>query len=139
MTFPALLSTAASALALLLSLVLFFANATDTSLQGDFQKRQTELQGQQQQFQLQQQQLQQQQQLINTVNQLSQQVVPQVVNDLKAVAAKHRNTKIKNLLIKHGQNPDEPAADESTDKTSDATKGAATPPKAATPAPASKP
>ena len=134
MTFPALLSTAASALALLLSLILFFANATDTGLQSDFQKRQTELQGQQQQFQLQQQQLQQQQQLINNVNQLSQQVVPAVVNDLRTLAIEHKNTKIKNLLIKHGENFDEPAPEKSSDP-----KSTSTPPKPATSAPAARP
>jgi uncharacterized protein YlxW (UPF0749 family) len=102
MTFPALLSTASAALALILSLILFFTNATNENVQEDLRRRELDLATEQGQFQAQQQHLQQQQQIINTATTLKDQVGPAVVNDLKTIAADKKNDKIKNLLTKYG-------------------------------------
>ncbi len=123
MTFPALLSAAAAALSVLISIFLFFGNNGNQELSSKLQKRQAELQTEQGQFQLQQQQLQAQQQVINTANQLGQQVGPAVIADLKTVAKENKNDKIKNLLIKYGVNPEDPAP--AADKDKDKDKGTA--------------
>jgi hypothetical protein len=111
MKFPAILSTAAAALCLALSVWLFFASASDHSLQSDLQKRQTTLPTHQQDFQIAQQGLQTQQQQIQTANTLAEKVGPSVVTDLVTLAKTNKNDKIKKLLSKYGVNADDvPAA-----------------------------
>jgi uncharacterized membrane-anchored protein len=138
MTFPALLSSAAAVLSVLISLVLFFGNDKNQARSAELQRGQAELQTEQQQFQLQQQQIQAQQQVINTANQLQQQVGPAVIADLKTLAKENKNDKIKNLLTKYGVALEEPAP--AADKEKDAAKGATPAPSTGTkPAGTTKP
>lgn len=104
------ISVAASGLSLLLSIIIFAVGNTNQSLQAEIQKHQLELQKQQEQ--------------INTGNQISQQVGPNLLRDMAVVSLK--NEKMKALLGKHGYNVQQatPAP------------GAAAPGGAAAPAPA---
>jgi len=81
-------SVAASGLSLLLSIIIFAVGNSNQSLQAEIQKQQLELQKQQEQ--------------INTGNQISQQVGPNLLRDMAVVSLK--NDKMKALLGKHGYN-----------------------------------
>lgn len=103
----AFLSTAAGAICVVLSVVLFMKSSSIQGLQANLQKQQQELQTQQQAAQLQQQQLQTQQQQINAGTQLAQQVGPAVMNDLGLLARDNKNEKLRKLLEKYGLKIDE--------------------------------
>ncbi len=81
-------SVAASGLSLLLSIIIFVVGNSNQGLQNEIQKQQLELQRQQEQ--------------INTGNQISQQVGPNLLRDMAVVSLK--NDKMKALLGKHGYN-----------------------------------
>lgn len=81
-------SVAASGLSLLLSIIIFAVGNSNQNLQAEVQKQQLELQKQQEQ--------------INTGNQISQQVGPNLLRDMAVVSLK--NDKMKALLGKHGYN-----------------------------------
>lgn len=100
MKIPFYISVAASALCLILSLVVFAVGNSNHTLQMEAQKQQKALQAQQQV-------LQEQQQEINAGNQISQQIGPSLLRDMAAVSVK--NTKMKDLLAKHGYNVQTPA------------------------------
>ena len=104
------ISVAASGLSLLLSIIIFAVGNSNQRLQAEVQKQQLELQTQQEQ--------------INTGNQISQQVGPNLLRDMAVASLK--NDKMKALLGKHGYNVQQatPAP------------GAAAPGGAAAPAPA---
>jgi hypothetical protein len=102
MNVPPILPTAAAALSLILSIWLFVASGTNSSLQGELQKKQTELQNEQQEVQLQNQQLQAQQEQIATGIKLAQEVGPAVVRDLGTLAVQNKNEAIKKMLSKYG-------------------------------------
>jgi predicted patatin/cPLA2 family phospholipase len=102
MKLPAILSTVAAGLCLVLSVWLFSANHANQSLQLELQAKQQDLQTQQQQVQLQQQQFQAQQQKITQANQISQQVGPAVFRDLGSLALQNKNENIKKFLAKYG-------------------------------------
>jgi hypothetical protein len=80
------ISTAASALALVLSIVLFIVGGTNQTLQADVQAQQTVLQ--------------QQQEEINRGNSISQQVGPALLRDMAVASTK--NEKMKALLAANG-------------------------------------
>ena len=80
------ISVAASALCLLLSIVLFWEGGVNQGLQNDVQAQQVKLE--------------QQQQEINKGQQIQQQVGPNLLNDMGVVAAK--DEKMKLLLAKYG-------------------------------------
>jgi hypothetical protein len=82
------ISVAASGLCLLLSIIIFAVGNSNQSLQVEVQKQQQELQKQQEQ--------------INTGNQISQQVGPNLLRDMAVASLK--NEKMKSLLGKHGYN-----------------------------------
>jgi hypothetical protein len=82
------ISVAASALSLLLGIILFAVGNSNQSLQAEIQKQQAEIQKQQEQ--------------INTGNQISQQVGPNLLRDMAVSSVK--NDKMKALLNKHGYN-----------------------------------
>ena len=88
MKIPFYISTAASGLSLILSIVIFTVGNSNQGLQMEVQKQQQELQKQQDQ--------------INTGNQISQQVGPALLRDMAASSVK--NEKMKALLAKHGYN-----------------------------------
>jgi hypothetical protein len=106
MKIPFYISVAASGISLILSVVLFSLGGTNQSLQGEIQKQQAELQKQQEQ--------------INTGNQISQKVGPELLRDMAISSIK--DEKMKALLAKHGYNVATPTP---------------TPASSATPAPAS--
>ena len=95
MKIPFYISTAATALCLILSIVVFAVGSSNYSLQ-------TELQKQQKTLQAQQQALQDQQREIDAGNQISQQIGPNLLRDMAAASVK--NEKMKALLAKHGYN-----------------------------------
>ncbi len=95
MKIPFYISVAASALCLILSLVVFAVGNSNHSLQLEAQKQQKALQAQQQA-------LQEQQREIDAGNQISQQIGPNLLRDMAASSVK--NTKMKDLLAKHGYN-----------------------------------
>ncbi len=99
---PALASTAISALAALLSLIVFFRVGSNLTLQTEMQKRSQDIQTQQQELELQKQQLQAMQQQVNTATQLSQQLGPQVIGSLKIVGMRGNNARIFAMLNKYG-------------------------------------
>jgi hypothetical protein len=80
------ISVAASGLCLLLSIIIFAVGNSNQSLQLEVQKQQQELQKQQEQ--------------INTGNQISQTVGPNLLRDMAVSSVK--NEKMKALLGKHG-------------------------------------
>jgi hypothetical protein len=88
MKIPYYISVAASALSVLLAIILFAVGNSNQSLQAEVQKQQAELQKQQEQ--------------INTGNQISQQVGPNLLRDMAISSVK--NEKMKALLAKHGYN-----------------------------------
>lgn len=104
-------SIGASLLGLILSIWLFISSSAAQGLQADLQTQQQSLQSQQLMVQTQQQRLQQQQEQIQSGNVLSQQVGPQVLQDLARRAVTNKNDKIRSLLAKHDLNIQEkPAA-----------------------------
>lgn len=104
-------SIAATLLSLVLSVWLFATSSSAQGLQEELQKQQQELQAQNQLVQAQQQKLQAQQEQIQSANVLSQQVGPQVLQDLANRAVK--NPKIEGLLSKYNLKVQEkPAAGE---------------------------
>ena len=110
MNIPSFLPIAATGVSLLLSLWLFVVSNTNSSLQGDLQKKQTDLQKEQQELQMQVQQFQNQQQQINTGVRLAKEIGPTVLRELGNLAVQNKNDAIKKLLAKHGvniqENPD---------------------------------
>jgi ribosomal protein S16 len=88
MKIPFYVSVASSALSLVLSIIIFTVGNSNQSLQTEVQKQQLELQKQQEQ--------------INTGNQISQQVGPNLLRDMATSSVK--NEKMKALLAKHGYN-----------------------------------
>jgi hypothetical protein len=105
------ISVAASALSLVLSIVLFAVGNSNQTLQAEVQTQQAELQKQQEE--------------INKASQISQQVGPALLRDMAVSSTK--NEKMKALLGKHGYTVSAPPATPAP--------GAATP--AHAPAPAS--
>jgi septal ring factor EnvC (AmiA/AmiB activator) len=95
MKIPFYISTAASALCLILSLVVFAVSRSNHGIQQDIKKQQQEIQKQQQALQAQQQE-------IEAGNQISQQIGPNLLRDMAAASVK--NEKMKALLAKHGYN-----------------------------------
>ncbi len=95
-------SVGASLLALVLAVWLLISSGSNISLQASLQKQQDEIQTRQQAVQLQQQQLQTQQQQIESGAQLAQQVGPAVLRDLAELQVQNKNTRIRDLLKKHG-------------------------------------
>ena len=87
MKIPFYISTAASALCLVLSLVVFAVGRSSHGIQQDIKKQQA---------------LQAQQQEIEAGNQISQQIGPNLLRDMAAASVK--NEKMKALLAKHGYN-----------------------------------
>ena len=102
MKFSSVLSVAAAALALLLSVWFFFVTTKNQSLQSDLQRKQQTIQTRTQAVQLQQQQLQAQQEQINAGTTLAQQVGPAVLKDLGTRAIQNKNDNIRTLLSKYG-------------------------------------
>jgi hypothetical protein len=99
MKIPFYVSLASTGLCLLLSIIIFAVGNSNQSIQAEVQKQQLELQKQQEQ--------------INTGNQISQQVGPNLLRDMATSSVK--NEKMKALLAKHGYNvtynpPASPAA-----------------------------
>ena len=88
MKIPFYISVAASALCLLLSIIVFAVGNSNQSLQAEVQKQQQTLQAQQEE--------------INAGNQISQQIGPNLLRDMAASSVK--NEKMKALLAKHGYN-----------------------------------
>jgi hypothetical protein len=80
------ISVAASALCLLLSIILFWEGGTNTTLQNEVQAQQVKLQ--------------QQQEEINKGTAIQQQVGPNLLNDMAVSSVK--NEKMKQLLAKNG-------------------------------------
>jgi len=97
-----LLSIVSGLLALLLSVVFYFKSSSVQGLSEDLQKQQDTLASEQRSFQTKQQVFQGQQQQVQSAMQLSQQVGPQVLNDLGLLARENKNDKIKKLLEKYG-------------------------------------
>lgn len=125
MTIPSLASIASSFLAVILSVVLFVSANTTQKLAKELQDKGAELQKQQQAVQQQQQIAQIEQQDVQKVN-TYQQLVPAVMGDLRAIALKEKDGRIRDLLTKYNVNMDEKAPE---------AKPAAAPAPAATPAP----
>jgi len=88
MKIPFYISVGASALSLILSIVIFAVGNSNQSLQTEVQKQQQALQTQQEE--------------INAGNQISQQIGPNLLRDMAASSVK--NEKMKALLAKHGYN-----------------------------------
>lgn len=97
-----LVSTAASSLAILLSLWFLVSNWSNQSLARGLQSQQDEIQAHQLTIQSQQQQLQAQQQLIDSASQLANQVGPSVIRDLATLQVQNKNQQIAALLKKYG-------------------------------------
>ena len=102
MNIPQFLPVAAAALSLLLSVWLFISNSTNSGLQGELQKKHTDLQSEQQAVQIQNQQLQAQQEQIATGMRLAQEVGPAVLRDVAGLAVQNKNDALKKLLGKYG-------------------------------------
>src|SRR5688572_7345729 len=117
MQLPAIISTGSAALALVLSVLVFFSSSSNNKLQEELQKRQQTVQTEQQSVQLQQQQLQEQQRQIDDGIKLHQQLGPAVLRDLGTVAVNKKNEKIRKLLEKHGLKIEEKPADPATPTT----------------------
>ena len=88
MKIPFYISVTASALCLILSIIIFAVGNSNQSLQAEVQKQQQALQVQQEE--------------INAGNQISQQIGPNLLRDMAASSVK--NEKMKALLAKHGYN-----------------------------------
>ena len=88
MKVPFYVSVAASALCLVLSIVVFAVGASNQGVQAEVQKQQQTMQTQQEQ--------------INAGNAISQQVGPNLLRDMAISSTK--NEKMKGVLSKHGYN-----------------------------------
>jgi hypothetical protein len=97
-----LFPTAASALAVLLSIWFLIGTWSNQNIQRSLQKQQEEIQTRQIALQSQQQQLQLQQQQIDSGMQLANQVGPAMIRDLAELQIQNRNQKIATLLKKYG-------------------------------------
>ena len=98
----ALLSTASSGLALLLSLWFLVGTWSNQSFESKLLKQQDEIQAHQLAIQAQQQQLQAQQQQIEGAAQLQNQIGPAMLRDLAQLSVTNKNNKITELLKKYG-------------------------------------
>lgn len=117
------ISVAATALSLVLAIILFAVGNSNQSLQAEIQKQQGELQKQQEQ--------------INTGNQISQQVGPNLLRDMAISSVK--NEKMKSLLAKHGYNVNVQAPASPAPGDASAAPAAPAPAAPAAPAPAGEP
>ena len=95
MKIPFYISVAASALCLVLSIVVLAIGNSNQSLQDEVQKKQLALQAQQQALQAQQVE-------IEAGAQINQKIGPELLRDMAASSVK--NEKMKALLAKHGYN-----------------------------------
>ncbi len=95
MKLPFYISTLASSLCLILSIIVLAIGRTNN-------RTQTELQKKQEGIQKQQQELQAQQEEINAANQIIKEIGPNLLRDLASASVK--NEKVKVLLAKHGYN-----------------------------------
>jgi hypothetical protein len=96
-----LLSIVSGLLCLLMSVVFYVKSGSVQTLSEDLQKQQDSLAAEQRSFQTKQQVLQGQQQAVQGARQLSEQIGPQVLNDLGLLARDNKNEKIKKLLEKY--------------------------------------
>lgn len=126
MTLPSLLSIGSSALALVLSGVMFVQGGSNSALQTELQKRTQDIQAQQQEIQLQQQQAQVLQQKVDTARKLAEQLGPQVIGSLKIVAIRSNSAKIHALLAKHNVVTTDPEKEQIKKLIEDAEKAKAT-------------
>lgn len=106
-----LLSIVSGLLCLLLSVVFYFKSSSVQGLSEDLQKQQDTLASEQRSFQTKQQIFQSAQQQVQSAMNLSQQVGPQVLNDLGLLARENKNDKIKKILEKYGVTINEKAAE----------------------------
>lgn len=97
-----LLSIVSGLLALLASVVFLVKSGSVQTASEELQKQQDTLAGEQRSFQTKQQVFQAAQQQVQGVLQLSQQVGPQVLNDLGLVAKEKKKDNLKTLLAKYG-------------------------------------
>lgn len=95
------ISVAASALSLILAVIIFAVGSGNQKLQGEIQAQQKEVQQQQADLQKQEQQ-------INVARQISETVGPNLLREMAVVSLK--NEKMKALLGKHGYNVQQQAA-----------------------------
>ena len=116
------ISVAASALSLVMAVIIFGVGYGNHGLQSEIQAQQIEVQKQQADLQKQQEQ-------INTGNQISQQVGPNLLRDMAVSSLK--NDKMKALLSKHGYNVQQATPPPGA--------SAPAPPRAPAPAPSSTP
>ena len=93
MKIPFYISVGASALCLVLSIIVLAIGNSNQSLQDEVQKKQLALQAQQQALQAQQSE-------IETGAQINQKIGPELLKDMASVSGK--NEKMKALLAKHG-------------------------------------
>ena len=105
-----LLSIVSGGLCLLLSLVFYFKNSTVQNQSGELQKGQDSLASVQRSFQTKQQLFQGYQQQVQNAQKISQEVGPQVLNDLGILARDNKNDKLKKVLEKYGVTINEEAA-----------------------------
>jgi hypothetical protein len=102
MKLTAILSTSAAGLCLALSIWLFFASTANSQLQLELRTKQEGNQTLEQALRLQRQQLEAQQEQIKAGTRLAQDLGPAVLRDLGALALRHKNEKVKELLAKYG-------------------------------------
>jgi hypothetical protein len=102
MKIPYYISLGASALCLVLTIVVFALGGLNRNLQDDIRKKQKNIRVQQQALQGQQQALQAQQEEINAGAQINQKIGPELLRDMATSSVK--NEKMKALLAKHGYN-----------------------------------
>jgi hypothetical protein len=97
---PFLISTVVSAIALVLAIVHFTSGNSNLHLQADLQKKNQEIQVLREDVEGKQRTLQGQQQIIEAGAAVAQKYGPPILRDMGLLAARNKNEKLKNLLVR---------------------------------------
>lgn len=131
---PFILSVLASVVCLVLSLKAYISGQENHTLQGQIIKKQEELQSLEQDAQTLQQDFQRQQQIIEAGANVAQKYGKTILSDIGIRAAKNKNIKLRDLLVRHNLDKSFIPTDEALKKMEEAAKTAPAP--APAPAPA---
>jgi hypothetical protein len=133
---PFLISTVVAAVALVLAIIHFTSGASNLDLQAQLQQKQQTIQELREAVDTKQREFQSQQQIIEAGASVAQKYGPPILRDMGILAAKNKNEKIKNLLVRQKLEAYIPNAEQLKQIEEEAKRAQNQPPGAAKPAPA---
>ena len=97
---PFLISTVVAAVALVLAILHYTSGSSNLTLQKELQEKQQKIQEVREAAELKQREFQSQQQIIEAGAAVAQKYGPPILRDMGILAAKNKNEKLKNLLVR---------------------------------------